>query len=126
MARNSSPDEITTQFPEKLKRARQLKDLTQAQLAHKVGADVQRISKYERGVMVPTTAILVRLADALGVTMDYLLRNGDREPAGAVRDPELLERVIEIDGLPEHDRQVLLTLIDAFIKKHRFEELAAS
>jgi hypothetical protein len=38
----------------------------------------------------------------------------------------LLERFTEIDALPKADREVLLTLIDAFIKKRRFEELAAS
>jgi transcriptional regulator with XRE-family HTH domain len=126
MARNSSPDEISPQFSAKLKRARQLKGLTQGQLAQKIDADIQRISKYERGVAAPTTGILVKLADALDVTTDYLIRDGESQPAAAVRDPDLLQRFVEVDILPERDREVLLTLLDAFIKKHRFEMLAAS
>ena len=56
---------ISAKFPEKLKSARQQKGFTQGQLAQRVGSDSQRISKYERGVMVPTTAILIKgLLDA--------------------------------------------------------------
>ena len=126
MARNCSPDEISPEFPEKLKKARVLKGLTQGQLALKIGADTQRISKYERGVAAPTTAILIKLAEALEVTTDYLIRNGDNNPVFSIADPELLERFQHINELPEGDQTVLLSVIDAFIKKRRFESLAAS
>lgn len=125
MARNCAPDEISEDFAAKLKRARQLKGFTQGQLAQKIDADIQRISKYERGVMVPTTAILVKLAEALEVTTDYLIRDGESNPNGAIHDPELLDRFRDITELPEEDRGILLALIDAFVKKRRFEQLAA-
>lgn len=115
---------IPADFPEKLREARLRRGLTQGQLSKKVGADVQRISKYERGVLVPTTKLLVRLADALDVNLDYLLRGGEDRPGGEIRDPEPLERFTQIDALPEEDRDVLKTLLEAFIKKHRFEQLA--
>jgi transcriptional regulator with XRE-family HTH domain len=126
MARNCAPDEISPEFPEKLKRARVLKGLTQGQLARKIGADTQRISKYERGVAAPTTAILIKLAEALDVTTDYLIRDGGNNPVSSIADPEILERFQHISELPEGDQTVLLSVIDAFIKKRRFESLAAS
>jgi transcriptional regulator with XRE-family HTH domain len=91
-----------------------------------VGADTQRISKYERGVLVPTTGILLKLAEALAVTVDYLIRSGENNPVGAIGDPELLERFRHVSELPEEDQNVVLTLIDALVKKQRLEQLAAS
>lgn len=126
MPRNSAPDQIDPQFGVKLRQARQLKKLSQGQLAQRIGADVHRISKYERGASVPPTAMLVKLADVLDVTTDYLIRGGENRPINAVKDPDLLNRYLQIDTLSKQDRQVLLTLIDAFLKKKRLEELMAS
>lgn len=125
MARNSSPADIAPDFADKLKRARQVKGLTQGQLAHRVGADVNRISKYETGAMVPPTGMLVKLADVLEVTTDYLIRGGENRPAAQVGDPELLNQFRQLETLPAQDRQVLKILIDAFLKKKRLEELMA-
>jgi transcriptional regulator with XRE-family HTH domain len=109
---------------EKLKQARKQKGLTQGQLAKKIGADIQRISKYERGVLIPTTEIMVKLSDALDASLDYLLKNGKNRVAGKIRDTELIDQFVEVDTLPEKDRHILKALLEAFIKKHRFEELA--
>ena len=122
---NSDDDNgISPDFPAKLRRARKMRGLTQGQLSKRIGADVQRISRYERGVLVPTTKLIVRLAEALDVNLDYLLRDGEEHAAGAIRDPELLERFTQVDSLPDKDKEILKALLEAFIKKHRFEQLA--
>jgi transcriptional regulator with XRE-family HTH domain len=115
-----------SEFPEKLKQARNQKGLTQGQLAKRAGTDSQRISKYERGVLVPTTAILVKLADALDVSIDYLLREAEGRAVGKIRDTALLDQFSQIDSLPESDKQLVKGLLDAFIKKSKFEMLAHS
>ena len=108
----------------KLRQARKLKGLTQGQLALKTGADIQRISKYERSVLTPTTEIMVKLSDALDVSLDYLLKNSKNRVTGKIRDTELIDQFIQVDALPENDRYILKALLDAFIKKYRFEKLA--
>jgi len=115
---------VSPELADKLKQARKQKGLTQGQRAQKTGADIQRISKYERGVLVPTTEIMVKLSDALDVSLDYLLKNGKNRVTGKVKDVELVDQFIQIDALPEEDRHMLKALLEAFIKKHRFEELA--
>jgi len=40
------------------------------------------------------------------------------------RDSELIDQFIQVNSLPEKDRHILKALLEAFIKKHRFEELA--
>ncbi len=116
---NISPDLST-----KLKQARKQKGVTQGQLAKKIGADIQRISKYERGVLIPTTEIMVKLSVALDVSLDYLLKNGKNQVTGKIRDAELIDQFTQVDALPDKDRDILKALLEAFIKKHRFEELA--
>lgn len=113
-------------FPEKLTQARKRKGLTQGQLARLTGTDSQRISRYERGVLVPTTAILIKLADALDVSLDYLLREAEARAVGTIRDTALLDQFAQIDSLPEQDKQLVKGLLDAFIKKRKFEMLAHS
>jgi len=58
---------------EKLKQTREQKGLMQGQLAEKIGVDIQRISKYERGLLIPTTEIMIKLSNTL-VSLDYLLK----------------------------------------------------
>jgi transcriptional regulator with XRE-family HTH domain len=113
------------QLPVKLKQARSQRGLTQGQLSKKTGVDIQRISKYERGVLVPTTEVIVKISDALGVSLDYLLKNGKNTVVGQIQDAELLKHVIQVDTLPDKDRLILKKILEAFIKKHRFEEIAA-
>ncbi|MBC2715516.1 MAG: helix-turn-helix transcriptional regulator [Desulfobacteraceae bacterium] len=50
-------------FP-KSSKLRNNKGWSQAQLAIKIEADLQRVSKYEREVMGPTMEIMVRIAEA--------------------------------------------------------------
>ncbi len=97
---------------------------SQGQLSKKIGADIQRISKYERGVLIPTTEIMVKLSVALDVSLDYLLKNCKNQVAGKILDTELIDQFSQVDALPDEDRHILKALLEAFIKKHRFEELA--
>lgn len=120
----TSPPTTIIKLSGKLQQARKQKGLTQGQLAKRAGTDSQRISKYERGVLVPTTTILVKLADALDVSLDYLLREAKDRAVGKIRDIALLDQFTQIDSLPENDKQLIKGLLDAFIKKSKFEMLA--
>ena len=46
--------------------------MNQKTLAALVGIYPPQLSNYERNLIVPTTPVLIRIADALGVTTDYL------------------------------------------------------
>lgn len=59
---------------ERLKRARQAADLSLRQVAGAAGVSAQAISKYERGLDVPSSGVLLRLARALGTNLDVLVR----------------------------------------------------
>lgn len=66
------------QFGEKLRYLRQQQRLTQTTLAQQVGLASQAyVSDLEAGRKVPSLDLVVRLAELLGVTTDYLLRDTD-------------------------------------------------
>lgn len=63
-------------FGKRLKSAREMKSLSMADLAEKMADIVSRqaIYKYEAGKMLPNSTVLIKLADVLGVKIDYFFR----------------------------------------------------
>lgn len=53
------------------------KNLTQAQLAEKIGISVNAVSKWERGLNLPDASIMIELCDLLDITVNELL-SGER------------------------------------------------
>ena len=57
----------------RIKELRLEKGLTQTQLAEKAGINQSMIARWERGEREPIASAVVKLADALECTCDYLL-----------------------------------------------------
>jgi transcriptional regulator with XRE-family HTH domain len=58
---------------QRIRRARRRKGWTQAELGLRSGLRESVICKYELGYHIPNPENLSRIADALGVSVDYLL-----------------------------------------------------
>lgn len=77
---------------------RKKKGYTQKELAQKLYVSDKAVSKWERGISTPDIALLIPLADCLGVTVTELLEGRELEPA---REPEteqaekLVRRVLD-------------------------------
>jgi transcriptional regulator with XRE-family HTH domain len=71
-------------FGNRLKSARKMSGLSMEDLVQKAGGVVtkQSISKYEKGMMKPTSDVLIRLATALGVKPEYFFRHTSIELSG--------------------------------------------
>jgi Zn-dependent peptidase ImmA (M78 family)/DNA-binding XRE family transcriptional regulator len=63
-------------FSKRLKNARLINDFSMDDLCSKIDYKVSKnaISKYERGEMLPSSSVLIMLADALNVNVDYFFR----------------------------------------------------
>lgn len=111
---------------ERIKRLRLERGWSQTQLAGKLQVHQKQISGYERDVHVPSTEILIRIAEFFNVSLDYLAFD-DRDDVRRVQiaDRELVERLQALDQLSEQDRATVKGVLDAFILKHRFQRLAA-
>jgi transcriptional regulator with XRE-family HTH domain len=112
---------------ERIKRLRQEHNMTQGELGEKIGIHQKQISAYERGRNIPSTDILIKLAEVFDVTLDYLAFEAKGQPAKLnIQDRELLRRFEVLDRLPENEKSLAKEMLDLVILKHRFQELAGS
>ena len=87
-------------FGNTLKTLRLRKNMTQAQLAQKLGLTKSVISAYETGLRLPSYDILIHIARIYNVSTDYLL--------GIEQKQE-----IDLSGLSREEIDALLNLINA-------------
>lgn len=84
------------QFGERLKRARNAKNLSQQALADIIGKSLNTVGLYERGLRQPSLETLCLLADTLEVSVDYLLARTEERHTEAQTGSELnLEARVE-------------------------------
>lgn len=84
---------------------RKEKGLMQKELAEKLYVSDKAVSKWERGISIPDVAILVPLAEILGVTVTELLecrRLPKDEPMDSQQTEEIVKKVI---GLSEEEQR---------------------
>ncbi len=115
---------LSKKFPQKLRQLRQEHGWSQGQLALKIGIDSNRVSRYERATLRPTLEVVAKLAALFEVSMDYLVRDEQQAALNKISNVELLKRVEKLEHLPLDTQNVLIYVLDAFIKKHWFEEAA--
>lgn len=87
-------------FGNALKTLRLKENMTQSQLAQKLGLTKSVISAYETGLRLPSYDILIHIAQIYNVSTDYLL--------GMERKQE-----IDLSGLSQNEIDALLNLIKA-------------
>jgi transcriptional regulator with XRE-family HTH domain len=112
-------------FAQRLRELRKQKDLSQTELGQLAGLHYTHIGRFERGTSRPSGDTLKRVADALGVTSDYLLEGATTQAAKArFADRELLKQFQEVEQLPDEDKNVIKKLLDAFLTKKQLQALA--
>lgn len=101
------------EFGRRVKRARLLKDMTMEDVSTYCGVTKGSVWKWENGHNMPEAATLNKLADRIGVSVDYLLCKTD-DPKG-----KIIETVIE-------GQQIKLTFDEkTFNKTHPDGKLSA-
>lgn len=90
---------------------RRKKHITQEGLAERAGISQIFISEIERGIKQPSLDTFVRIADALEVSADYLLRDDIRAGEAYVFD-ELTEK---LKNLTPAQRSAVAKIIDAYL-----------
>jgi len=83
----------------------------------------KQVSAYERGANVPSTEVLIRLAEAFNVSLDYLAFEAKGQTAKInIQDRDLLRRFEALDSLSEQDKTLVKKILDLVILKNRFKE----
>ena len=107
------------EFAERLKTLRKQVKLTQTQIAEKLNISQQAYASWERGVKKPTQENLVKIAQVLNVTVDYLVGNSDEEfTNNKLEDIEFLFRK-NSEGLTDDEKVVFRKELIAFLEERK-------
>jgi transcriptional regulator with XRE-family HTH domain len=103
-------------FEQRLRAARELRNMSQGELAEKAGLQPSAISHFETGGRSPSFDNLKRLADALNVTTDFLLGRVD-EPM--ISGPAVGKVFRHAEKLTDDDLRALENMAEALAKKNK-------
>lgn len=124
MRRRKRPTEIPLKkaFGSRLREIRERRGLSQKQLADMLKTDVMQVSRYERGLGLPSLETCVELASILRISSDELLLGHEtREGSIPISDVRLLDRFVETEKLPRQDRDAIILLIDGVLAQRHME-----
>ena len=97
---------------------RKQKSWSQTELARRIGSSREIISKYEKDSVIPSIEMAKKIADAFGVSLDYLVGEGQN----ASFDKKTVKRMQEIESMDDDFRTKLLTIIDSVIRDYKTQK----
>ncbi|MEH3112300.1 helix-turn-helix domain-containing protein [Pedobacter terrae] len=98
----------------------QEKKISQAELGKIVQTSGDIIGRYERDEVKPSIEVVIRMADALEVSLDYLVGKTDME-----LDSSTLNRIQEVAKLPEEDKTQVFLVINAIVRDFKAKKAYA-
>jgi len=98
-------------FGERLALVRKKKKVSQDELARAIGAHAPVIGRYERNEVKPSIDVATKMAEALQVSLDYLVGFADYE-----LDRPLTQKILDIQQLNDEDRLSITKTIDALLR----------
>lgn len=91
----------------------------------RLGVHPKQVSAYGRGVNLPSTEVLIKMAEVFDVTLDYLAFEAKGQSASInIQGRELLRRFEALDHLSEPGKHLAKEILDLVILKNRFRSLA--
>lgn len=108
-------------FGDNMMLIRKKKGLSQADLGKLIGTSGDVIGRYERGDIKPSIEVVQKIADALEVSIDYLVGK-----TSILLDKQTLERIENIAQLPEEKRSYVFELIDMCLRDFKAKRAYAS
>lgn len=112
----TSPTNIAT----RLVALRKQHDLTQQNMADRIGLHVNQVRRYEGDSSQPSLEALKKIATAMSVTIDFLVfGDGERGP-----DEDLRLQFEAISQMPPDEKQIVKALLEGMILKHQTKQMA--
>lgn len=96
---------------EQITRLRKRKGLSQAALGKAIGTSGDIVGRYERDDVTPSIEVVVKIADALGVSLDYLVGKTALE-----LDTQMTYRLELLQHIAKDQRERILYVFDTLLK----------
>lgn len=110
--------QVISEIGERIKRCRLALGMNKAQLASKAGLTRPSITYYENRNTKPTLQSLRKLADALGVSVDYLI-GLKKNPKNGLEDLKIQLLFKNIEKLNEREILLMEKMCDRICAKNR-------
>ena len=108
----------------KITNLRKERNLTQKELAKSIGVHFSHMSRYERGISLPSIDVVKKIAQVFSVSTDYLLLDDDQVySATTIPDPELLPLFEAVSQMPEQEKTAIKIVLGSMVVKHQIEQL---
>jgi transcriptional regulator with XRE-family HTH domain len=111
-------------FANNLAKFRKEKGLTQEELVRLSGVAISQIRRYETDKSLPSLDVIIKLAKALGVSIDEMVFD---KPTGVafnkIVDRELLEQFEAICMMDDDEKYVVKKILEGVIVKHQVEKV---
>lgn len=107
-------------FGERLSIVRKRRKMSQADVGKIISINGDAYGRYERDEVKPTIEMANKIANALKISLDYLVGNTDLE-----LDTETLKRVEDISKLSDDNKKHIYILLDALIRDFKTKEAYA-
>lgn len=98
-------------FGKRLNEVRKSRKMSQDELAKLVGVHGAVIGRYEREEVKPSIDMATQIAEAMKVSLDYLVGS-----TNLLLDKNIIDRVTEVQTLTPEDQQSLFSVMDAFLR----------
>lgn len=104
-------------FAERLKELRKQANLTQVELAKRLGIGQSSYADWERGRKKPTQENLVKISQVFSVSIDYLVGNSE-EKSNDLDNVELLFRM-NSKGLSKEEKEIFKKELIEFMEERK-------
>jgi len=103
---------MSVDFNNKMTQTRKDKNLSREQLGKLIGTSGAIIGRYERADMKPSIEIAAKIAEALDVSLDFLVGSSSI----VVKDKKMLYRLELLESISMEDKNTILKVVDSFLK----------
>lgn len=90
---------------------------SQNELGKKAGTSGDLIGRYERDEVKPSIEVIIKIADALNISIDYLVGKTTFK-----LDKDTIKRIEEVSKLPSDAKKQIYQVMDALIRDYKAKQ----
>ena len=95
-------------------KCRKDKNMTQEQLAEKMGVSINAVSKWERGLSFPDVSLYKKLCKELEINIEELI-NGEKDNSDEAKEKAIIFTINETNKIKKNSKKLLIILSAIFV-----------
>jgi transcriptional regulator with XRE-family HTH domain len=114
-----------TLIGERLFKTRRARGYTQEILGKRIGLSKRMVAHYEGNSATPDIDVLTKFADALGVTVSYILGESTQKKIDADISPVLRRHIEILQRLPVKEQKTVIDMVEGLELKNRLKKTSS-